>query len=75
MELHRRSLAKAASYRLFATSLVFVIAFLVTGRVGASAKIGLTAAVAKTTLYYLWERLWTHITWGVTSAASGSTAD
>jgi hypothetical protein len=32
METHRRSLAKAATYRLFATSLVFLIAFLFTGR-------------------------------------------
>lgn len=65
MEQHRRSLAKAASYRLVATSLVFAIAFLYTGNVGNAAKIGVSAAVAKTALYYLWERLWSHIAWGV----------
>ena len=65
MERHRRSIVKAATYRLFATSLVFTVAFLHTGQVGASVKIGLSAAVAKTVLYYLWERLWSHIDWGL----------
>lgn len=65
METHRRSIVKAASYRLFATSLVFAVAFVYTGQIGSSAKIGLTAAVGKTVLYYLWERLWSNIQWGV----------
>lgn len=65
METHRRSLAKAATYRLFATSLVFLIAFLYTGSFGNAAKIGVSAAVAKTALYYLWERLWSRIAWGL----------
>jgi uncharacterized membrane protein len=65
MEKHRRSLVKAATYRLFATSLVFTIAFLFTGNVGNAAKIGLSAAVAKTALYYGWERLWSNIRWGI----------
>ena len=64
-QTHRRSIVKAASYRLFATSLVFLIALLFTGKLGASAKIGLSAAVAKTVLYYLWERVWTNISWGL----------
>jgi uncharacterized membrane protein len=67
METHRRSIVKAASYRLVATSLVFAIALLYTGELGSSAKIGVSAAVAKTTLYYLWERLWSNVTWGRTA--------
>ena len=66
METRRRSLAKAASYRVVATTTVFAVAFLVTGELGSSATIGLTAAVAKTTLYYGWERLWSHVDWGRT---------
>ncbi|ADQ67342.1 hypothetical protein C499_07840 [Halogeometricum borinquense DSM 11551] len=64
METHRRSILKAASYRLFATSLVFGIAFVYTGQFGSAAKIGISAAVAKTALYYFWERLWDNIGWG-----------
>lgn len=65
MHQHRRSLVKATSYRLVATSLVFVIAFAVTGSVAPAAKIGLVAAVGKTGLYYAWERLWNRISWGI----------
>jgi uncharacterized membrane protein len=68
METRRRSLAKAASYRVFATATVFAVAFLVTGELESSATIGLTAAVAKTTLYYCWERLWSHVDWGRATA-------
>ena len=68
MQSHRRSLVKAASYRIFATSLVVLIAVLYTGHLDASAKIGLSAAVAKTSLYYLWERLWSNIRWGLEEA-------
>ncbi|WP_284438587.1 DUF2061 domain-containing protein [Haloarcula laminariae] len=61
-------MVKAISYRLFATSVVFAIAFFYTGQIGSSVKIGFTAAVAKTLLYYLWERVWTAIDWGTEPA-------
>ena len=65
MDQHRRSIVKAVTYRLFATSVVFAIALIYTGKLGSSAKIGVTAAVAKTVLYYIWERLWSNIHWGL----------
>jgi uncharacterized membrane protein len=63
----RRAVIKAFSFRLFATSVVVAIALLVTGELGSSAKIGISAAIAKTVLYYVWERLWANISWGQTS--------
>lgn len=65
MDKHRRSLVKAVSYRMFATATVFAIALLYTGELASSAKIGGTAAVAKTGLYYAWERVWSNISWGL----------
>ncbi len=65
MEKHRRTITKAVSYRMFATLTVFTVAFLYTGKLASSAKIGGTAAVAKTFLYYFWERLWNNIGWGL----------
>lgn len=65
MHSHRRSIVKAASYRLFATSVVFGIALVYTGQLGPSAKIGVSAAVAKTVLYYVCERVWNNIRWGL----------
>lgn len=70
MQTHRRSIVKAASYRVFATTTVFAIAYLFTGSLAPAAKIGLTAAIAKTTLYYLWERVWNRISWGRAAAES-----
>lgn len=61
VETRQRSIVKAASYRLFATSAVFLFA----GEFGSWAEIGLSAVVAKTVLYYVWERLWSAIEWGV----------
>lgn len=73
MEQHRRSIAKAASYRLFATTIVFGAAFLYTGHFGAAAKIGVSAALAKTTLYSFWERLWANFSWGRDGHSPGVT--
>ena len=65
VQKHRRSVVKALSYRMFATMTVFGIALLYTGNLGSSAKIGGTAAIAKTGLYYVWERVWNNINWGL----------
>lgn len=65
VEKRRRTLVKAASYRVFATMTVFLVSFAYTGNFASAASIGLTAAVAKTALYYVWERLWSNITWGL----------
>ena len=65
VEKHRRTVLKAASYRVFATMTVFAVSFAYTGSFSSAASIGLTAAVAKTMLYYMWERLWNNISWGL----------
>lgn len=65
VEKHRRTILKAASYRVFATLTVFAVSFLYTSSFKSAASIGLTAAAAKTMLYYLWERLWNNISWGL----------
>ena len=65
VEKHRRTVLKAASYRVFATMTVFIVSFAYTGSFSSAASIGLTAAAAKTLLYYVWERLWNNISWGL----------
>ena len=63
----KRHLAKAVTYRAFGSVGTAVIAYVVTrdARVGAS--IGLLDSVAKIGLYYLHERLWYRVKWGVRS--------
>ena len=41
------------------------IAWLVVGDAGDAVQIGLAANVLKTATYYLYERAWDHVTWGL----------
>lgn len=60
-ESKSRSVAKTISWRFVATTTTFVIAWLVTGDIGAGAAIGGIEAVAKMALYYWHERVWSRI--------------
>ena len=61
----KRHLAKAITYRLFGSAATAGIAFVATGNVTLSASIGAADTVAKIGLYYLHERLWYRVQWGV----------
>jgi len=58
---HTRSLVKGLTWRVTATATTTVIAFFITGELGAALQIGLFEFLAKLFLYYLHERLWTRI--------------
>lgn len=55
------SLIKAIVYRLFGTISTFIIAFIFTQEVGISGAIAIIEMIAKTLLYYLYERFWNKI--------------
>ena len=57
-ESHLRSLLKASSWRVVATTTTAVIAYFVTGEVTAAVMIGGIEFVAKFLIYYLHERAW-----------------
>jgi len=57
-EPRRRSLLKTLSWRALATATTVLIAWLVTGDIGAGATIGGIEVVAKMALYYGHERAW-----------------
>jgi uncharacterized membrane protein len=63
-----RSLAKTVTWRMLGSFDTFLIAYITTGQ----AKIGLTIASAevltKIALYYLHERGWAHVRWGLKEA-------
>ncbi len=61
----KRHLAKAITYRLFGSAATAGIAFVATGDVTLSASIGAADTFAKIGLYYLHERLWYRVQWGV----------
>ncbi|MGB8275326.1 MAG: DUF2061 domain-containing protein [Alphaproteobacteria bacterium] len=61
----RRSLAKAGSWRLVAAVDTLVISYLITGQATWAFSIATVEAITKIVIYYVHERGWAHIRWGV----------
>ncbi len=61
----KRHLAKAVSYRVFGSLATAAIAYLFSGRLDIAAGVGIADTVVKIILYYLHERVWYRIRWGV----------
>ena len=62
-DAHRRSIAKAVSWRTLATLDTFVISWLITGRAATAGSIAATEVLTKVVLFYLHERGWNLIHW------------
>ena len=60
----KRSLAKAATWRVTASADTFVISYLITGKLTWASAIAGIEVLTKMFLYYLHERLWNKVTWG-----------
>ena len=58
-DAHRRSVAKAVSWRSLATADTFLISWLITGRAATAGGIAATEVLTKVVLFYLHERGWT----------------
>ncbi len=63
-ESRLRSVLKAVSWRVLATLTTMVIAYYVTGNVGAALKIGSVEVVVKLVIFYLHERTWAQLSLG-----------
>ncbi len=60
----KRSLAKAFSWRIFASCITLVIVCIITGNLQAGTFIGLSDFVIKLLAYYGHERIWANVQWG-----------
>jgi len=69
METHVRSIAKAVSWRIFATLTTMLLVFVFTGNLVVSGGVGLTELLSKTVIYYLHERAWNATDFGRTPKA------
>lgn len=65
---HTRSVAKGVTWRLIATATTMLVVFLFTGDLALVASVGLLESVAKIALYYMHERAWNQIPWGLSYA-------
>jgi uncharacterized membrane protein len=63
-EAHRRSFAKAFSWRVTGTIDTFVISVIITGKFTVAGSIAATELFTKVLLYYFHERVWSVISWG-----------
>ncbi|MEX2014741.1 MAG: DUF2061 domain-containing protein [Candidatus Saccharimonadales bacterium] len=62
---HKRSIAKAITWRITGSLDTFVIAWVITGSAHQGAAIGGTEIITKTVLYYFHERGWNRISFGL----------
>lgn len=64
-EQRHRSLIKAVSWRITGTLDTILISYLVTGRVKWALSIGAVELFTKIGLYYVHERLWSRVSFGL----------
>ncbi len=63
-ETRRRSVAKALSWRVFATLITMGVAWVLTGEVTLAVQIGAADTTLKLLTYFAHERLWQRVRWG-----------
>lgn len=63
-EAHRRSFAKAVSWRILGSIDTFLISWLITGKPVIAATISAIEVFTKILLFYGHERVWSRIRWG-----------
>ncbi|WP_066557238.1 DUF2061 domain-containing protein [Croceicoccus bisphenolivorans] len=64
-EAHSRSMIKAATWRALGSIDTFVLSWLFTGNPKAAGAIASTEVITKIALYYMHERAWSNIGWGL----------
>lgn len=68
METRRRSLAKALSWRFFATLITMCVVYALTRELTFAIEIGLLDTLAKIAIYFGHERIWQRIPYGKVEA-------
>lgn len=64
-EAHSRSFAKAVSWRILGSIDTFILSWFFTDDVKAAGAIAVTEVLTKMVLYYLHERAWSSVSWGI----------
>jgi uncharacterized membrane protein len=64
-ESHTRSFLKGLTWRIIASATTMTVVFLVTGNLALVASVGAVDIFAKLFFYYLHERTWGKVKWGL----------
>jgi adenylylsulfate kinase len=64
-ETHTRSIVKGITWRIIASATTMLVVFLMTGDLALVASVGFIDVTAKLFFYYLHERTWGKVHWGV----------
>lgn len=65
-----RAIAKTIGYRFFMVIITFTVAFVFTDSFQQALNIGIVTNIAKTGTYYIYERAWDRVSWGVNEMPS-----
>ncbi|GAG14196.1 unnamed protein product [marine sediment metagenome] len=64
MDIRKKSIVKAITWRAIATITTMTIVFIVTGKLALAGVVGGFDLTIKLILYYLHERAWNKVSWG-----------
>ncbi|WP_138933026.1 DUF2061 domain-containing protein [Roseovarius arcticus] len=64
MERPRRTLVKAIIWNISGLAIMSIVGYLVTGSAGAGGAMAVINTAIGLSLYFLYERIWSRITWG-----------
>lgn len=64
-ETHKRSIIKGLTWRIVASLTTMIVVFVVTGDLLLVASVGLVDVTLKVFFYYIHERVWGRVHWGV----------
>jgi len=64
-ESHTRSIFKGITWRIIASGTTMLVVYLVTGDLTLVASVGVVDVIAKVFFYYLHERTWGKVKWGI----------
>jgi adenylylsulfate kinase len=64
-ETHARSILKGVTWRVIASGTTMIVVYLITGNLALVASVGAVDIIAKIFFYYLHERTWGNIRWGL----------
>lgn len=65
IETKKRSITKALTYRFWQSANTFLISLVITGKIDMAAAIVSIEVVVKIFIYFLHERIWSKIRWGL----------